>query len=165
MRDVGLLRVDTEGRGGVGRPQHRYSLSSEAPSLGLEPSPYPTLARILLRAAAEAGIDHGELADAGREQGRADAAQWNEGTPCLDALTVEQARLGFDPTVVEDDHSAVVAFANCPFRDLATEHPDLVCALHRGLVQGLVDGFSDSRVTRFHSLLDRHPCQVELAHG
>ena len=41
MRDVGLLTVDTEARGGVGRPQHRYSLSPDAPSLGLEPSVVP----------------------------------------------------------------------------------------------------------------------------
>ena len=49
MRDVGLLEVDTESRGGVGRPQHRYSLAADAPSLGLEPSPFPMLARMLLR--------------------------------------------------------------------------------------------------------------------
>src|SRR5438128_1528843 len=44
MRDVGLLDVSTDARGGVGRPQHRYALSREAPSLGLEPSPFPTMA-------------------------------------------------------------------------------------------------------------------------
>src|SRR5690349_11673102 len=27
MREVGLLQVHTEGRGSVGRPQHRYSLA------------------------------------------------------------------------------------------------------------------------------------------
>jgi predicted ArsR family transcriptional regulator len=162
MRDVGLLRVDTEARGTVGRPQHRYALSADAPSLGLEPSPYPTLARMLLRAAADAGLEHSELADAGREQGRADAGQWAQPTICLDALIVEQARLGFDPAVIEDDDAATMAFAHCPFRELAEQHPDLVCGLHRGLVEGFVEGFGTAEVTRFHSLLDRHPCQVEL---
>ena len=38
MRDVGLLDVECDSRGAVGRPQHRYALAAEAPSLGLEPS-------------------------------------------------------------------------------------------------------------------------------
>lgn len=162
MRDVGLLQVETSARGGVGRPQHRYSLAPDAPSLGLEPSPFPTLARVLLQAASAAGIDREELADAGRAQGESDARQWPDDVDVLDALLVEQAKLGFDPTVIELDSSATVAFAHCPFRDLAERHPDLVCALHRGLVEGLVDSFGDARVTRFGSLLDREPCQVDL---
>jgi predicted ArsR family transcriptional regulator len=185
MRDVGLLRVDTEARGAVGRPQHRYSLAADAPSLGLEPSPFPTLARMLLRAAAEAGLDRSEMLGAGREQGRADAQAWTEGTDPLEGLIVEQARLGFDPAVAEDDRSATMAFAHCPFQELARLHPDLVCGLHCGLVEGLVDELDRRgrrraerddadevevssprrrcRVVRFHGLVDRDPCQVELA--
>lgn len=162
MRDVGLLQVRTSARGGVGRPQHLYSLAPDAPSLGLEPSPFPTLARVLLHAAAAAGLDRSELADAGHAQGVADARQWPEGSDVLDALIIEQAKLGFDPAVIELDASATMAFAHCPFRDLAVEHPDLVCALHCGLVEGFVAERGDAEVTRFHSLLDREPCQVEL---
>jgi predicted ArsR family transcriptional regulator len=162
MRDVGLLRVDTETRGTVGRPQHRWSLTPDAPALGLEPSPWPTLARTLLAAAASGGLDPGDLADAGRRQGRADAVQWPDGTGCLDGLVVEQARLGFDPATVEEPARATVAFAHCPFRELAAEHPQLVCALHGGLVQGFVDAWDDCSVERFHTLIDRSPCQVDL---
>ncbi len=38
-----------------GRPQHRYSLAADAPSLGFEPPAFPVLARMLLRLAATAG--------------------------------------------------------------------------------------------------------------
>jgi predicted ArsR family transcriptional regulator len=165
MRDVGLLRVDTEARGGVGRPQHRYSLTADAPSLGLEPSPFPTLARMLLRAAADAGLERGDVTDAGRDQGRADAAQWPDGAEALEALIVEQAKLGFDPAVVEHDGGATMAFAHCPFRDLAETHPDLVCGLHCGLVEGFVDAFDGGAVERFHTIVDRNPCQVDLVAG
>jgi predicted ArsR family transcriptional regulator len=163
MRDVGLLRVHTEGRGSVGRPQHRYSLADDAPSLGLEPSPFPMLARLLLQAAADAGLEGADVLAVGRDQGAVDAARWPEGTTALDALMLEQARLGFDPEVAEDEGRATVAFAHCPFRDLAEAHPQIVCALHRGLVEGLVRGFGDAEVTEFHSLVDRMPCQVDLA--
>jgi predicted ArsR family transcriptional regulator len=162
MRDVGLLAVDTETRGTVGRPQHRWSLSPDAPALGLEPSPWPTLARTLLDAAANGGLAPDDLADAGRRQGRADAALWPADTEMLDGLLVEQARMGFDPATVEEPERATVAFAHCPFRDLATEHPNLVCALHGGLVEGFVAAWPGCGVDRFHALVDRSPCQVDL---
>ena len=79
MRDVGLLEVQTDPHGGVGRPQHRYSASPDAPALGLGPSPFPTLARMLLAVAGDAGIDGEDAAEAGREQGRADARRLGDG--------------------------------------------------------------------------------------
>ena len=163
MREVGLLEVTTSSRGDVGRPQHRYSLASDAPWLGLEPSPLPMLARVVLSAAHASGMAPDELVDAGREQGRADGSRWSEGADPVLALTDEQARLGFDPEVVDLDDGAVMAFANCPFRELAVQHPDLVCSLHRGLVEGLVEHVGGAVVTTFHPLVDRAPCQVELA--
>lgn len=163
MRDVGLLEVRSEAGGGVGRPQHLYSLAPDAPSLGLEAPPFPMLARVLLEAAHDAGLDASDLGDAGRAQGRADAGGWATGTDPVEALTVEQSRLGFDPTVIDVEGGAVMAFAHCPFRELAERHPDLVCGLHRGLVEGLVDEIGRAEVVRFHPLADRAPCQVELA--
>jgi hypothetical protein len=35
--------------------------------------------------------------------------------------------------------------------------------LHCGLVEGLVAGVGGAKVRRFASLVDRDPCQVELA--
>jgi len=163
MREVGLLEVRSEAGGGVGRPQHLYSVAADAPSLGLEPPAFPLLARVLLEAAHGAGLDASDLEDAGRAQGHADACGWAVGTVALEALIVEQARLGFDPEVVDLDGGAAMAFAHCPFRELAEHRPDLVCSLHRGLVEGLVDELGGTEVVRFHPLLDRTPCQVELS--
>ncbi|MBW3551653.1 MAG: helix-turn-helix domain-containing protein, partial [Proteobacteria bacterium] len=73
MREVGLLVVETDNHGGVGRPQHLYSLAPDAPSLGLEPAPMPMLARMLLGVAAAAGAAGDEAVEAGREHGRAAA--------------------------------------------------------------------------------------------
>jgi predicted ArsR family transcriptional regulator len=161
MRDVGLLDVQSENRGAVGRPQHRYSLAADAPSLGLEPPTFALLARMLARAAGLAGASADDAADAGREQGRSDATR-AVGRPCLDALVRELDRLGFDPAVAGDDHNATVAFAHCPFRELAEANPDLVCGLHRGLVEGFVETVGGADVRAFRTLVDRDPCQVEL---
>ncbi len=105
MREVGLLEVVTDAQGTVGRPQHRYSLAADAPSLG------------------------------------------------------------FDPESVVDDDGATIAFTRCPFRELAEANPDLVCSLHRGLVEGFAEARGDGRVLEFHDLADRTPCQVEIAHA
>src|SRR3954453_7691537 len=161
MRDVGLLDVQSDNRGAVGRPQHRYSLAADAPSLGLEPPTFALLARMLLRAAALAGTSAEEAADAGREQGRADGAR-RTGRPCLDALVGELDGLGFDPAAAGEGATATVAFAHCPFRELAEANPDLVCSLHRGLVEGFVDTVGGGEVVACHTLVDRDPCRVDL---
>jgi predicted ArsR family transcriptional regulator len=163
MREVGLLEQRIGATRGVGRPQHLYALSPDAPSLGLEPSAFPRLARMLLRLAGEAGIGGEDAAEAGKEQGRVDAGGFAPGTPCLEALMAQLAEIGFDPEVEGDGDGVTVAFTHCPFRDLAEANPDLVCNLHRGMVEGLVTEIGGDRVTEFHTLVHRSPCQVQLA--
>jgi predicted ArsR family transcriptional regulator len=160
MRDVGLLAVSSEARGGVGRPQNRYALAPDAPSLGLEPPSFPLLARLLTRLAAQAGL-RDDAVEIGREEGQVSAAQ-HAGRSCIDALEAQQSLLGFDPTRAEGDESTTLAFAHCPFGELAAEHPEIVCGLHCGLVEGFVDEFADAVVVEFRSLVHRTPCQVEL---
>jgi predicted ArsR family transcriptional regulator len=72
------------------------------------------------------------------------------------------ATLGFDPAVVTTEGGVTVAFTHCPFRDLAEAHPELVCSLHRGLVEGLVREVGGGEVSAFRDLVDRDPCQVDL---
>jgi predicted ArsR family transcriptional regulator len=174
MREVGLLDVSTDARGEVGRPHHRYSLSPEAPSLGLEPPTMPMLARMVLAMARRVGANPADAMAVGEAEGATRAARYDDAPSALEALVADLDRLGFDPLVTaqesadeaDDDPdapvTAVVAFANCPFADLAREHPDLVCALHRGLVAGFVAHMGDAEVAEFCSLASRTPCQVAL---
>ena len=175
MRDVGLLQVETESTGGVGRPQHRYSLAPDAPSLGFEPPAMPLLSRMLIGVAAAAGATSDEAAEIGRQQGRAAAAAIeassvvaelddpdDRAAVCLAALVDELARVGFDPAVADDDDRVVVAFTRCPFAELAEANPQLVCHLHRGLVEGFVEAVGGAAVEQFGTLIDRAPCQVAL---
>ncbi|HEX5366399.1 MAG TPA: helix-turn-helix domain-containing protein [Acidimicrobiales bacterium] len=192
MRDVGLLEVETDARGAVGRPHHRYSLANDAPSLGLEPATFPVLARMLLRLAANGGLGHDEAVDVGREQGGTDAqslaralglddgegepavpgdAAGGDGEPpsrgdpatCVGGLMARLDALGFDPELAGDATEVTVGFAHCPFRELAESNPEIVCALHQGLVEGIVVGLGGAAVDDFHPLTDRTPCQVDLA--
>jgi predicted ArsR family transcriptional regulator len=117
---------------------------------------------MLLRLAASADLSAADAVDAGREQGAAAATRRSART-CAEALTAELGALGFDPASVVDEQGATIAFTRCPFRELAESNPDLVCGLHRGLIEGFADQRGDARVLDFHDLADRSPCQVEIA--
>jgi predicted ArsR family transcriptional regulator len=163
MRDVGLLSIEVDNRGTVGRPQHRYSLAADAPSLGLEPAAYPLLAALLANVAALFGPDADAVADIARDHGRRRGeARRTKAASCAEAVQAELAELGFDPESAEDGHVTTIAFTRCPFRPLAEAFPELVCHLHRGMVEGMVDVLG-GEVARFGTLEDREPCQVDLA--
>lgn len=171
MREAGLIAMQVGGRGDVGRPQHRYSIASDAPSLGLEPPTMPVLARMVLAMAKRLQASPEDAAAVGDEEGRRRARPYAVAPSTLEALVSDLDRLGFDPIVTEavdvgiadDGSDAVVAFGNCPFADLAQQHPDLVCGLHRGLVAGFVAQMGDAETRDFCTLTSRTPCQVTVA--
>jgi len=162
MREAGLLAVEVDNRGAVGRPQHRYSPAPDAPSLGLEPPTFPLLAGLLANLAAALAPDPEQVAEAGREHGRHAGQQRRKARSCVDAVTDELAELGFDPAAATDGRTTTVAFASCPYRALAEAFPELVCHLHRGIVEGMAEVLGGVEVKRFGTLADRDPCQVDL---
>ncbi len=164
MREVGLLAVETDSRGSVGRPQHRYSLAPDAPALGLEPPTWQVLAHMLADVAAFMAPEPDDVAAMSSEQGRAAALRRN-GTSCVAGLVDALAELGFDPAEAHDGTVTSIAFTHCPFRDLAETYPDLVCNLHRGFVEGFVGEAGGAAVASFATLADRDPCHVELVSG
>jgi predicted ArsR family transcriptional regulator len=167
LRDVGLVDVEAIHRGTVGRPQHRYSLAAGAPGLGFDPPAHALLAGLLAAMAEQMGAD----AEAAKATGRAWGleAGKRKRTPsrsCLDALAAELARLGFEPAADEDvgpDGTARIDFLHCPFRELAEAYPELVCNLHRGLCEGVVDQAGEGSVSGFSTLYEPDPCHVVVA--
>ena len=161
MREVGLLDVEVDNRGVVGRPQHRYSVASDAPSLGLEPSAFRLLAALLAGVADSSGATSELAAEIGRAQGEEDAPR-QPARSCVQALMGELTELGFDPVAADDGSSTSIAFTHCPYQELAEAFPHLVCHLHRGIVEGFVAAKGGAEVTHFGTLDDRDPCQVHL---
>jgi len=163
MRDVGLLVVEVDNRGSVGRPQHRYLLAPDAPSLGLEPPPYPLLAGLLANVAAACAPGAAEVAGAGRRHGRHARATRDFSSPssCVDTVVAEMGSLGFDPVGTTSGPSTTIVFTACPYRALAEAFPELVCELHRGIVEGMTEA-GGAEVTHFATLADREPCRVAL---
>lgn len=166
MREAGLLDVEVGGRGDVGRPQHRYSIAANAPSLGFEPPTMPVLARMVLSMAARLQASADDAEAVGRTEGATRARPHAQAPSTLEALVSDLDCLGFDPVVTDmadDPDAAVVAFSHCPFAELAESHPELVCGLHRGLVAGFVAEMGDAEVDEFCTLTSRTPCRVTVA--
>ncbi|KUI23250.1 transcriptional regulator [Mycobacterium sp. GA-1285] len=134
--DLGLVERATEPAAGRGRPAALYRPSAADPAVrvrdyaGLATALAGHLARTSAdpeRDARAAGIEWGrELAD---ETARTDS---DARQSVLDAL----ARLGFAP----DDEGAErgVALRRCPLLDAARRYPSVVCQVHLGIVEGLL---------------------------
>jgi predicted ArsR family transcriptional regulator len=167
MREAGLVEVESVHRGTVGRPQHVYSLSAEAPGLAFDPPAHALLAGLLAGIAERAGAISEDAVTIGRSWGR-DTARRTTGRrtragSCIRALTEEMARLGFDPEPDGNGRETTIAFAHCPFRELAEAYPELVCNLHRGICEGIVDVVGGGTVDEFSTLYDQAPCEVTVA--
>jgi predicted ArsR family transcriptional regulator len=173
LREAGLVEMSADAHGAVGRPQHCWSVTAAAPSLGLEPSGFRLLAHLLAEAVAGAGVADGDLRAVAREGGNSGGPGRSVGDPGhgggLDAVVDGEARLGFDPVVTDDGEDgrkagreSTVAFVRCPFRELATAFPDVICELHRGLTEGMAAD-ARMRVCAFDTLVDENPCRVQLS--
>jgi predicted ArsR family transcriptional regulator len=164
LREAGLVDVEPVHRGTVGRPQHVYSLAPGAPGLGFDPPSYTLLAGLLATLAERVGADADDAAAAGRSWGL-EAGRRTRSRSCVKALAAEMDRLGFDPAIGAKSDLVELAFMHCPFRELAEAYPELVCNLHRGICEGVVDEMGGGSVVEFATLYDRDPCRVTVAVG
>lgn len=153
LRDAGLVRFDATPQGGVGRPQHRYTAVAAQIDLPRVDEAYEVLARMLASLCCRMRVGTDLAVAAGRDLGR-ELADTSTSDP-VDVLDLTMTRLGFEPAT-EGNGST---FTRCPFRELATEYPDLVCGLHRGLCEGVLDT-AGAGIAEFHEIDDREPCTV-----
>ena len=50
---------------------------------------------------------------------------------------------GFEPWQAQDGE---VQLRNCPFHQLAAQHPDMVCGMNLALIDGLIEAFGASNL-------------------
>jgi hypothetical protein len=71
------------------------------------------------------------------------------------------SRAGFEPRFRRVGPTVDVTLRDCPFRELVDDYRDLVCSLHRGLLEGMLDGLKPGMALReFRPLAERGICRL-----
>jgi predicted ArsR family transcriptional regulator len=134
LADAGLVRSSAAPRETPGRPRILYRLELPAPSAGHE---YRLLATVLAGTVARAAGGPAASEEAGRAWGhhlvRCPEPSGEVGEEEAIAQVVELlARRGFESRA----EGRRIEMRRCPFHDLAENAPEVVCAVHRGLISG-----------------------------
>ena len=139
---AGLIDESDEKRSTRGRPRKQYELRSDALSAFSSVSgSYERLAQMLLEL-----VDSLESPyEVGFRAGRAEASEVPvalDRDVAVELLVRNLSRSGFEPSLGK---KGVIKLHNCPFADVATKDPGVVCELHRGLINGFLSAGDDSR--------------------
>ncbi len=153
----GLLQTDfarLSGRRGpgAGRPAKLYRRADREIAVSLPDRDYELAGQLLAQAVAESaatGVPATEVLDrAAGAHGRAIGTEAaTDGAPATAAEALARAcealiDHGYEPRRLPDR----VELANCPFRALATTHPQLVCGMNLALIEALTDALVPDRL-------------------
>jgi predicted ArsR family transcriptional regulator len=138
----GLVDSEAEERDLPGRPRTLYGANANSASAGRRN--YRLLAEILASSMAAQTSHPREVAiNAGQEWGR----YLGEGPTPFKRVDADEATrrlvsamedIGFAPEAVTKGRRRQVLLNRCPFREVAQEHPEVVCSIHLGLMNGLL---------------------------
>jgi predicted ArsR family transcriptional regulator len=138
--DAGLAARAPKERTTPGRPSMAYRAVAGGEPMGRRR--YRLLAEMLTSLIAGMLPKPGEAAgEAGREWGRyltepPPPYQRLDAGEAVERLTATLAEIGFAPEAVTDGTQYQLRLRQCPFREVAENHQDVVCQLHLGLMQG-----------------------------
>lgn len=142
--EAGLAIRETEDRQTPGRPRIGYRAAADAPAGRRR---YRLLAEML------ASLISGTMAEpaaAAEEAGRAWGAYLTQqpapyqrlsAAEATDKLVQTMEEMGFAPQLVAgaDGAPREMRLHQCPFREVAVQHKEVVCGLHLGLMRGAID--------------------------
>ena len=138
--DAGLAARAPKERTTPGRPSMAYRAVAGGETMGRRR--YRLLAEMLTSLIAGMLPKPGEAAgEAGREWGRyltepPPPYQRLDAGEAVERLTATMAEIGFAPEAVTDGTQYQLRLRQCPFREVAENHQDVVCQLHLGLMRG-----------------------------
>lgn len=158
-----LVRGQVESRATAGRPRTLYEAAPESAQVGARQ--YALLADLLAESLVRSAPDAATLARAAGEQwGRSLAGSYpspgssQEGSRrLLDSLEA----MGCEPVSAPDGRAIVMH--NCPFKDVADRHPDVVCSLHLGILRSVAAALGAPQgVERLEPRCEAGRCRIHL---
>jgi predicted ArsR family transcriptional regulator len=138
---AGLATRESEERDTPGRPRIGYRAVADGPA---GPRRYRLLAEMLTTLIAATMLEPARAAEeAGREWGAYLAEQPPpyqrlSAADAIAKLSAIMAELGFAPQAGAGDRDGEyrLCLRQCPFREVAQQHKDVICSLHLGLMRG-----------------------------
>ena len=149
--EAGLLIEEVARPGGPGRPPLQYRLAPAVAGSWGTPAPYEELSLLLLE------LLHGQASpyEVGFAAGQRTAAAAPADAQPIDVIEDDLARRGFEPARLRNGEAVELALRRCPFESAAAANPDVVCELHRGIAEGVVDSLGED--VELVELLVREP--------
>lgn len=150
LAEDGYLQVSHERktRGpGAGRPAKTYEATSKEVSVHFAPRRFEMLTEMLFEVLEEVGPPN--VADVAEKVGRSYGKRLAQeiGAPhdpgydeAVQAVATAMTGLGFN--VDPDVEGQRLLTSHCPFGETATNHPEVICSLDRGIVAGLFGALS-----------------------
>ena len=162
MEQVGLVQRRRV-RHQRGRPPDSWAVAPDARPGGRSPLAYQDLGRWLARALRTPSRGLRGVEETGRQIGRELAPE--DPAPDSDAFLTSLTALGFQPSSeTHEDGGVRFCLGNCPYRDAVRENQPAVCALHRGITQGLLETIEPG--ARLAGFVPRDPdeagCLIEV---
>ena len=153
LEGSGLVHPSPELRHGRGRPSVAWRLTSEGAARDRDE--YRLLATMLTGVVAEDENGEARAYLAGLRWGR-DLQAAEPGCSIVDLLD----RQGFGATACD----GCIEMRRCPFAALAEEAPQVICTLHRGIIDGALAAAGDSaQVERLDPFVEPGLCVARLA--
>jgi predicted ArsR family transcriptional regulator len=172
LERAGMVRSEPEERRVRGRPRIIYRLAGPGgpPDLGGTSAVdgYGFLAAVLVDGVATMTESPDELARRAGERWAQQHLTRDEPTgvaskdEVVDRLRRLLADLGFAPET-DPDTPGVIELRRCPFRELAAEHPQVVCSAHLGVLRGVLSGTRVADDVDLLPFVTPTTCQVRVA--
>lgn len=140
MEQAGLVERQREDRVAPGRPRVLYTAAEPRD----DQRPYRMLASVLAGCVTDHAGDAAAVAEqAGWRWGRdlagiPERASGRSPEAARAVLVDVMREMGFDP--VGDPDAGALELHRCPFIEVVRDHPEVVCALHLGVMRGAVEG-------------------------
>jgi len=167
----GYLKVSSgkpSGGPGAGRPAKSYEATNKEVTVHFAPRRFEMLVEMLFQVLEELAPENiAEVAEGvGRSYGKQLAAEIGApADPGYDAAVqaVASAMTGLGFSVDPDVEGQRLLTSHCPFGETATDHPEVICSLDRGIVAGLFGAlsFECDPVVIPHKDLS-HPCVTRV---
>jgi len=142
---------------GAGRPAKIYARSGREFTVSVPQREYELAAKLLVQAVAADESQNARAAldraahQLGADLGMSSRAPVTDVDDHVQRVQAALAQHGFEPW---QDPNGTVSLGNCPFHQLATQYPGIVCGMNLALIDGLIDGLGAAGL---HPALDPQP--------